>query len=375
MPEYFLADDLSGALDAAAGFHTAGHRVTIALSPAGWSAVPDGSIVGLTTETRNLAPAVAAEKVAQVLASGRARGARLIYKKIDSTLRGPMAAELAALAAALPDAKILLAPANPRVGRTVRDGQLLVHGVPVAETEFARDPVSPVRESSIAKLLGGMEATGRAIIPDVETEADLEEAVRRRQEAGAPWVAVGSGALARVVGRRCLKPAESSQEIHPIRGHGPTLMIGGSAHPANREQAQVLARERNVPLHELRVADPEPATRAAIASLRTRGAAALIVEAARADSAIALAAIATAARTAIETAGVGRVFATGGETAYALCRALGVSALAFLAEIEPGLSLSEGQAAPGSVLFAIKPGGFGDVRTWERAWLAMNPDR
>ncbi|MBI4621774.1 MAG: four-carbon acid sugar kinase family protein, partial [Verrucomicrobia bacterium] len=104
MKIYFLADDLSGALDAAAAFHHAGRRVRVVLSVAEWTAADENEVVGVTTETRNAPPAVAAAAVERVLARGRAQGARLVYKKIDSTLRGPVAAELAALAAALPEA-------------------------------------------------------------------------------------------------------------------------------------------------------------------------------------------------------------------------------------------------------------------------------
>ena len=75
----------------------------------------------------------------------------------------------------------------------------------------------------------------------------------------------------------------------------------------------------------------------------------------------------TAAAILAET-GVRRIFVTGGETAFALCRALHVSALTFWAEIEAGLSISGAECAQGSLVFAVKPGGFGDAETWVRAW-------
>ena len=168
MIDFFLADDLSGALDAAAAFDHAGRRVRIVLVGEAWEVEPDDDVIAVTTETRNAPPPLAAETVRRAIEHGQAKGARLVYKKIDSTLRGPVAAELGALADALPKARILFAPANPRVGRTVRDGVLLVRGTPVAETEFARDPMSPVRESAIRRLLGNS-ASDRVIVPDAET--------------------------------------------------------------------------------------------------------------------------------------------------------------------------------------------------------------
>ncbi len=359
---FFLADDLSGALDAAAGFHRAGRRVTVALAPDAWGDDPE-AMAGCTTESRNLAPAAAASAVTAAIAEGRRRGAALVYKKIDSTLRGPVAAELGALLAALPEARVLFCPANPAAGRTVRAGVLRVRGVPVAETEFARDPVSPVRESAIRALLGPI-ASERVVIPDAETEADLAAAVAAMDAAGGPWVAVGSGALARPVAGRitagAARPVASDRDLAP----GPVLMICGSAHAGNRAQAAALTCRRGVPACEVRVRDPEPAIEAATWAARQAGAVTLILEGARAEPAAALAAMAFAATRVATQTGARRIFVTGGETAFAVCGTLGVRALDFRAEIEPGLGL----ARAGERMLAVKPGGFGDDDTWVRAF-------
>jgi uncharacterized protein YgbK (DUF1537 family) len=74
----------------------------------------------------------------------------------------------------------------------------------------------------------------------------------------------------------------------------------------------------------------------------------------------------------VAATGVRQVFATGGETAFGLCRALGIGALTFAREIESGHSLSRGTTIAGlEIQFAIKPGGFGDDRTWVRARDAL----
>src|SRR5687768_15454615 len=80
MSDYFLADDLSGAFDAAAAFHNAGRRVQIALSAREWPDTSPDDILGITTETRNSNGSAAAEIVRNVVAQARERGARLIYK-------------------------------------------------------------------------------------------------------------------------------------------------------------------------------------------------------------------------------------------------------------------------------------------------------
>ena len=368
--DFFVADDLSGALDAAGAFHRAGRRVRIVLSLEAWAGGgKEEDIVGITTETRNAAPAEAAAAVARTINHGQTRGGRLVYKKIDSTLRGPVAAELGALAAAMPEARVLFAPATPAVGRTVREGMLRVRGVPVAETEFGRDPVWPVTTSHIRTLLGDA-ARGRLEVPDIETEHDLVAAVARMDALGGPWVAVGSGALARPVAARDRRAAAPAMVTPAIAG-GAVLMVCGSAHPGNRGQARALAEARGVASHELAIDEPERAREAVATALRERDGAMLIIESPRRDSARVVQTVAEIVAALVAGAGVRRVFVTGGETAFALCARLRISSLAFLDEIEPGLSLSRGEAMHGPLALAIKPGGFGDPQTWVRAWDAL----
>lgn len=372
--DFFLADDLSGALDAAAAFYHAGQSVRIALGIDDWAQARPDEVVGVTTETRNAKPADAAVVVRQTLRHAAHHGRTLRYKKIDSTLRGPVAAELRALLETMPPrTRALFAPANPRVGRTVRDGVLLVHGVPVAETDFGRDPACPLRDSAIRRILGDA-ATKDVVIPDTATAADLAQAVREMDAAGGDWVAIGSGALAVPVTGRLAKPPQKIASP-PTVADSPILMIGGSAHPLNRTQAGALLQERQLHAHEVAVASPTAAGQAAAITLRKSGGAILQLPATRIAPVVALQAIVDAAVTAIEAAGVTRVFATGGETAFALCQRLGIRTLLFLEEIEPGLSLSYGEGPNGPLLLAVKPGGFGDQETWVRAWNALRAQR
>ena len=367
MSDYFLADDLSGALDAAAAFHGAGRRVRVVLSAAEWTPRDTDEVVGVTTETRNASAAVAAATVAHAIARGRAHGARLLYKKIDSTLRGPVAAELRAIVAGMPEARILFAPANPAVGRTVRGGRMLVHGVPVAETEFARDPTGPVQQSELRSLVGEFDV-GRVVIPDTESDEAIAASVALMEKGGPNWVPIGSGALARVVALRSASAATPRSDLSRAVAAGPILMVCGSSHRVNRAQAEDLWKERGVAVRELRSNDVAGTVRAAGDALRSSGAASVLIGTARIDSGAALRAITDVTAALIAGANVRRLFITGGETAFAICCALAVSDLEFLAEIEPGVGLAHAAGGDGGWLLAVKPGGFGDGRTWINVW-------
>jgi uncharacterized protein YgbK (DUF1537 family) len=367
MRDYLLADDLSGALDAAAAFHRAGRRVRIVWSREAWEAAAPDTFVAYTTETRNSDPATAAAQVGAVIAHAQCLGAKLCFKKIDSTLRGPVAAELGAVAAALPEARFLFAPANPAVGRTVRVGCLLVRGVPVAETEFARDPLSPVRESALRAFVGAIVGE-RIVIPDTETTADFAASVVRMEAGGPNWIPVGSGALARAVAERSARPAMARNDPPATVAAGPILLVCGSAHPLNRAQAEELHRQRRVPICELRIEDIAGTVRAAVDSLGRSGSVSLVVSATRTDSSVALRAIAEATAQIVAEAKVRRLFVTGGESAFAICRALAIPALDLMAELEPGVCLAHAVTREGGRLLAVKPGGFGGTATWVRVW-------
>ena len=367
MRDYLLADDLSGALDAAAAFHRAGRRVRVVWSHEAWDAAAPDTFIAYTTETRNADPATAAAQVGAVIAHAQCLGAKLCFKKIDSTLRGPVAAELGAVAAAMPETRILFAPANPAVGRTVRDGRLLVRGVPVAETEFARDPICPVRQSELRAFVGALSGE-RIVIPDTVTHADLAASVAQMNAGGPNWVPVGSGALARAVANRSSRGAVPPTDVISAVPTGPILLVCGSAHALNRAQAEELHRQRGVPVCELRIEDVAGTVRAAVDALGRSGSLSLVVASGRTDSGVALHAITEATAQIIAQAKVRRLFVTGGESAFAICRTLEIPALDLLAEIEPGVCLAHGVGRDGDRLLAVKPGGFGGTETWVHAW-------
>jgi len=156
-----LADDLAGAAEMGgmAWRHglSAEVRTNTGLELGGERAPGAGlDVVVLDTDTRSCAPTEAASRVYQVAVQCRGWGT-CVYKKVDSVLRGPVAAELAALLDALAFKRCLLVPANPGLGRVISGGSYLVNGVPLHETDFRLDPEYP---ATTADVLERVAATG-----------------------------------------------------------------------------------------------------------------------------------------------------------------------------------------------------------------------
>ncbi len=131
-----VADDLSGAAECAAALARAGRPAPLVLHgdfPATGSWVAD-------TDTRALPALVGSHIAADALR--RAAGGRpdrpFLFKKIDSTLRGHVAAELGATLA-LPELVQLavVCPTLPAQGRTLAKGVLHIHGQPQVDREGA----------------------------------------------------------------------------------------------------------------------------------------------------------------------------------------------------------------------------------------------
>lgn len=244
-----VADDLTGANDAAVHFARQGWNVHLLISPGSVPEVmPTGTpLYATTTGARAAAPAVAERITAKALRDAAGRGAGRFYLKIDSTVRGSIAAQvrgsLKALAGLGHDAAAVLCPAYPSMGRSLRNAVLEVQGVPVAKTSLHDDPVTPVLHSDLrdaipgARLIGsgargavalrsafeGAYAAGeRLLVVDAVTDDDLAELARAIASCNLPLLPVGSAGLAAAVARTWTH--QSAPPIFPL----PTKARGDS---------------------------------------------------------------------------------------------------------------------------------------------------
>ncbi|MGL5454934.1 MAG: D-threonate kinase [Citrobacter telavivensis] len=148
-----IADDFTGSNDTGVQLAKKGARTEVMLTPA-QKPSRRADVLVINTESRAIPAAQAAQAVQQALVPWCEGAAMpLVYKKIDSTFRGNVGAEVTAAMRAANRKLAVIAAAIPAAGRTTRDGLCLVNGTPLLETEFASDPKTPIISSRIAELV------------------------------------------------------------------------------------------------------------------------------------------------------------------------------------------------------------------------------
>jgi uncharacterized protein YgbK (DUF1537 family) len=205
------------------------------------------TVIAVTTDSRaldnNAAKTLTADAVHAVMDAGVDR----LFLKLDSTMRGSVAGQVAGALAAwrtrYRDARAVVCPAYPAMGRTVESRRLLVHGEPVERTAFGRDPVTPVRTSDMAALLAGL---SHISVVDAATDADLMAIAASISTAGLSVIAVGSGGLAGALASTWCEPSASGIAVNDIiskRKKPRILLQVSSLNPVSHAQVARLKGE------------------------------------------------------------------------------------------------------------------------------------
>jgi uncharacterized protein YgbK (DUF1537 family) len=403
-----LADDLTGAADCAIAFARHGMHSVVA-----WGESPESgeaAVVSVDVDSRRFPAGAAISRQLSAQAAHLRPGMRL-YKKIDSTLRGQPAAELAAQLGALaaagagPAPLAVIAPAFPATGRVTLGGRVVVNGLPLEDTPlWARDHTYP--SAALPEVLGCAGLAAQVIPLEVVhagievVHARMEDAVRSgtaavvcdcAAETDLAIVAAASLRLDQAVwvGSAGLAAAFAALEgpVNPVRPSlprrsGPVLTVVGSLAEISRVQARALVAGglvRHLPvLPATLFAGPEtPDWRLAAASLAdalASGRDVLLELVLTPDPDLEQGPFLAERLTAlVKTAapGIGALVATGGDIGCALLWNLGVHGIRLLDEIEPGvpLGMTLGKV---SIPVITKAGAFGDPGTLCRCLERLN---
>jgi uncharacterized protein YgbK (DUF1537 family) len=414
-----VADDLTGAADVASVVAADRRTVLLRSSPIdGPGSAPvtapsaDVLVTGLRIRT---APPGDAARAALTAAQGMLEvGTPLLYSKYCSTFDstdtgniGPIADVLADL---VEERCVVVCPAYPSLGRTVVDGRLLVHGVPLEQTAMAHHPLTPMTDSDLRLLLsrqtdraiatiplsvirsgdGAFRAARDRAIADgaryaiVDAEHDGDLAVIASGLDGARLATGSAGLAGALAARRAGSAAlatpppgpEDTRDAVASTPIGPLIVLAGSSSAATLAQVARF-RPHHPTLHiapQDAVDDPEQLADQVTAWVQAQGdvPALLIHASAPPDEVRDVQARLGAARVAqaLETSfgavarrlvdrGAGRLLVAGGETSGAVLEALGHPVLRVATALCPGVPWLRATVGRRHIAIALKSGNFG----------------
>ena len=285
---YMLADDLAGAHDVAVPFAKRGFAVAVPSGPDRLDRFDAADLVVLNTDTRSSSEAEAADRVGAACEAIRARSGALIYKKIDSTLRGHAGFEIDLVSDRMDFGLVVCAPAFPEMGRTTVGGYQLLGGLPISGADMAGPDIPPqhafipdlltngsgrARAHIDLKTVRGGAAAIRGALDDIKAApgttvvVDMADPMRwdglldavfedREASAAASVLLCGSGGMARALAERLpltWKPQDPSSRTQrpssskprvaapvPPFQDGPVLVFACSLHDTTARQVEQL---------------------------------------------------------------------------------------------------------------------------------------
>ena len=255
-----VADDYTGANDTAVLMAELGFSAYTVLDPQ--APGTDAACIAVSADSRACPAEEAYKRVYQSVLRFRMDDIFLYSKRIDSTLRGNLGAEIDAMLDAAPDDRCaLIVPAFPRAGRIYKHRCLYVDGIPLDETPAAGDPQNPIHTHSALELLSGQskypvgeigidelaldakmlgsrirsqkDKGCRLILCEAETDEDLQKLAEAVFSVGIPFICADPGAFSCAV-------AKTYRQSY---GYRKVFFLVGSVNTVTASQMLRLSRE------------------------------------------------------------------------------------------------------------------------------------
>ncbi|MHA1616685.1 MAG: four-carbon acid sugar kinase family protein [Candidatus Njordarchaeales archaeon] len=422
-----IADDLTGANDTGVQFTRYEYKSYVIIDPTNITEKIDrlrglANVVVINTESRADPPEKAYKKCREVAEALRREVVEVVYKKVDSTMRGNIGVELDGVLDGLGRELALFTPAFPLNGRIVMGGYLLVHGSPLDLTPFADDPVSPVKEANVLSIIkkqsrrtighvsydyvsGGVESIrkrveelrGEAniIVFDAATQENLQDISLAIKDYYGEAIYSGSAGLARELPKAWGEKESMSEKKLSIEGSY-VVCLCGSVNPATLEQVRHLKEHVDSEIIDIDASlilkNPEKVFQEIVKRAResiSQGRRCIVVRSAKSREDVektqkvgqnmGLSREMVAGKIASFLGELGKAIATdvgkelagmvitGGDIAINTCRKLLIDALEIVDEIDPGVPLTKATMKSRELYIVTKAGGFGKENTITKA--------
>ncbi|ODS40557.1 MAG: hypothetical protein A7315_02420 [Candidatus Altiarchaeales archaeon WOR_SM1_79] len=152
---YVIADDLTGANDTGVQFSKKGYKTVVVVPDRSLCAFDKSQIdvLVIDTETRHLDSKGARKSIKNILETLDFGEGDIVYKKIDSTLRGNIGIEIDEIMKSLKRNICIFVPSFPSYKRITVGGSLLIQGKSLVKSEYFNDNLRKNEKSHILVLL------------------------------------------------------------------------------------------------------------------------------------------------------------------------------------------------------------------------------
>lgn len=365
-----LADDLTGACDAGVQFSERGFSSIVLISERTPES-EEADLVICNSNSRNDPPEIARKKVVRVCQEIDAGHRTMIFKKVDSTLRGNLGVEIHAAMANWNTSLAVLAPAFPAMGRILKDGWLVEAGgalsVPIhLPTLLHRQGVTNVLHFNQSVFQDGLNSVIKQLrtvssgkpqidVVDTELQSQLSLIAQAAMSLEPPPLIVGSAGIASEVanilatGHHKKHPVTSRAAMSPSEPR-PILLFMGSDNPVTTAQIEYLRSNRPTTCIALQNYSQSIAQCAIGKHLN------LVVIVDRAGGKRRVSELASL----VSEPACGGFILSGGDTAHLICKGLHVEGIKLEREVIQGLPWGRFLGGPAAGLPVVtKAGGFG----------------
>lgn len=262
-----IADDFTGASDLASFLSNEGVRTVLYNGiPGDDATVENADAVVIALKTRTIRSQDAVSQSLAALKWLKKWNAEKIYIKycstFDSTREGNIGPIADSVIEELGVRVTLLCPSLPANGRTVKNGNLFVYGVPLNESPMKDHPLTPMWDSDLRNLMGAQSRYMSYVLDSECLKKSKEDILRRIEEVGKdqehfyivpdfyePWhgekiidifmdlpVLTGGSGLMEPLGKELARNLHEASKMPESMTEGPAIVLAGSCSIATLSQ-------------------------------------------------------------------------------------------------------------------------------------------
>ncbi len=312
----------------------------------------DADVVIISTDSRSMQKAAAIYCTADAVETVIKYEPSLLYKKIDSVLRGYVIDEIKVQMELCEKRKAFILPANPSLQRTISNGEYFINEKRITETDFINDPEFPVNSANVISMLRDetvqvlkhddwLPVEG-IVVGEAESIVDIECWKAVIDES---WMLAGAGDFYTAL----LQKKYQLKEQQTFNLHSPHLYVCGTALGDRKE----FIKKTNCCSFL-----PENVTEEWLEQtgniIKQYGKAVIAIDGSNESAVVLRTAMAKAVKEIVARETVKEIFIEGGSTAAAVLEALGIKKLTPVNELSRGVV----RMNAGDLFITVKPGSY-----------------